>query len=508
LLKNGKEPSIKRARFLNELITIEEYSARIEKSPYLMAYPLTCEHCNDAISYVRAGKKVAFFRHSRGGHNHAVCPLYQSGTSSPQRECINELHETFLDEESISLNFELSYKKNAWSSYVALPAFSEEKLVAYSRQQLRVEMEATDGSNHTSVSRRMGLEQFTPGQIQKYLLSGFPEQISVFIRVRELGTQDEIGGFEEEKSLFSPLIRYDESIDQALQTGITLKRNKGPVYIGKHYVVFGRFFGGSPFSKTDASWREIERSKGPKNTKMFDVVFNAITDETSKFCSDCGCTLQDRYDLSILWPPLQSVGDYRVITYRLKEDGHVSPFHRWVFFAIENEADVLDITAVKSNEVTFPIVTRGHVAFYATGKEETESNKAFGAFTKTTIDQLPKGRIGKKYLFKKGVLYSELTEPFQPKRNLSVVDYQSPLFVTWYLANKENSVNEDPDASLKDAILYSFTEQEFTAADCAKYSALFKQDQYVLDYLQFCLSCHAIKTSALEVLERSSSHGD
>jgi hypothetical protein len=509
-MRMGKEPSINKAYFsiLNRAITIEEYEELIQQDRYYGHYTLTCEKCGDPLSYVPAGKKMSFFRHSPGGDNHDCCPDYQQGMS-PQNTAVFALHKVFMDEEGISLNFELSLKQKTWSSLIALPPLDDERIVSYSEKDIRIQIEADDGLKHTSKSIFINADQFQAGVIRYFDLAGYPAQVRIFSRAISAKMKDSIGGFEEGRSLFSPLIRYDESASDALQSGfLTVKRQKASVFTFRHYLIFEAGFRSSEFSQAEADWTFIPNIPGPKGTRIYDVVFKQITQATQRFCGDCGCHLEEHEELVILWPPVRSVGNYRFFTKRVCEDGKISTYHRMLYTAIATDTQILDIMQFRTKDLFFGVKNKGCLSFYVTKGNESESLKDPASFSEKFVKEVSCSS-DPVYLYKNGALLSLADgRKIALKKGQFALEVASPLSTCRYRIDSVVDQDDEFHELLKKAILYSLGNQEITMADAAPYFEAYKTDKYVSDYLIFCLSCHVIKTRALAVLKENINHAN
>jgi len=342
-------------------MTLDEYEKYIFLNPHRKVLKaIRCVECGDEIIYCKGQKNVHYFKHlpSKKGH---YCSLYHEGVESTTIESL--MRKKLLNEEGISLNFELKYYKNDWSSLITIPSLTKEEIEKYMKNNSRF---VIDQNFFGKMDIPISYECFNEGELKQIRLNDFPKSINI----RILGDNTcknisfSIDGFNPEKQIYSTLIsqyywdKSSQKIDLRKLKTFICKKCGGYIYTKKHYYIFERSY--FDFKKYDLKVTQITMKKITLNKNifqnfiMYDIVFEEISNSAVNFCEDRNCKLVDKVDAIILWPPMNSIGNYKYF----KES------YKRMFILFENDNLTFEMLSYKTDDLVFKISNKNTNSFY------------------------------------------------------------------------------------------------------------------------------------------------
>ena len=300
-------------------MTLSEYEKYMNEHPYNSSIKdIRCVECGDAIVYCNGFYNAAYFKHSPTHEGHGYCSLYHEGTESKTYESL--IRKKFFKEEDVSLNFELKYQDGSWKSLITIPPFSRQDLDNNTKNDTKIVINETYNSN---IIVPIDNNHFKPGELKRIGLNRFPS--SVKIKITGKSTSRDMSytmdGFIPNEQIYSGLILqnyigdYNSSINLKNIKMFVCKKLGGKIYTGRHYLVFAHGNYGLHISndvRKDISIIKLELKNDTYfNYSVYDIVFNKVTEATENFCTNRGCELVEKDDAVILWPPMNSIGNYK-----------------------------------------------------------------------------------------------------------------------------------------------------------------------------------------------------
>ena len=477
-------------------MTVREYEQ------YLSAHPrwhslkaLRCVECGDEITFCSGTVKGSYFKHNPSSAGHSYCSLYHEGSESKTNESL--MRKKLFKEENISLNFELRMTDGGWSSLITIPPFNNKEIEAGERN--RTTLNIRDSYRRT-IEIPFDKEHFSSGEVKRIGLDGFPSKINISIKgdSSRHNISYIMDGFIPKNQLYSTLITQDYSSTDSATINLSrikvfnCKKVSGRIYTGRHYLFFEYGYYGfrNAFSNDEAIVKEVILPKDSKfSYSIYDIVFRAVTDRTAQFCEDRDCELIEKSDAIIVWPPINSIGNYKYFRNTDTE----------MFLTFENDDETLDIFTHSTKYLFFKVDNINAKAFYVTAlqnkkaKKEQVVNKEIEAFesglTPNTLN----------YLFNKGVLTRRIYENrYSLKKNESILSIKNRLEFEKYICPNTQKANSDEE--MLAMIRYSEKLVPFSKKEYEYLMNRYSDNPVINDYLDSCLEYKRIKENVKDYL--------
>ena len=479
-------------------MTISEYEKYIREHPYhSIIKAIRCIECGDSIDYCKGSHNAAFFRHSPTHEGHGYCSLYHEGTESKTYESL--IRKKFFKEENVSLNFELKYQDGSWKSLITIPPFNRQDLDNNTKNETKIVINETYNSN---IIVPIDNNHFKPGELKRIGLNRFPS--SVKIKITGNSTSRDMSytmdGFIPNEQIYSSLILqnyigdYNSSINLKNIKMFVCKKLGGKIYTGRHYLIFTYGNYGLRISddvKKDISITKLELKDDTYfNYSVYDIVFNKVTEATENFCTNRGCELVGKDDAVILWPPMNSIGNYKYYKNNEKK----------MFIAFENESDALELYEHDiSSYLYFKVQNINATPFFVMQFNGTIADKKFATFDYSNDTSINLDKTKNNYIFKSGFLNEKIdSNQVKIKKNDKVLSIKSSLERTMYQLDK--IVSSIDINRLKNAIWYS---KKFVSLKDIEFEYLinkYQDNEFVVEYLDMCTRTKKIKKDAIELL--------
>ena len=458
---------------------------------------IRCIECGDEIIYCKGDVNKSYFRHIPSHEGHGYCSLYhQKGNDSKSYEA--KIRKKLFKEECISLNFELKYSNGSWKSLISIPPFSQEDLESNTINNTKIII--NDSYNRTT-SISIDSNHFQAGELKKIGLNNFPSNIK--FKITGNSTNNDIcytmDGFMPRKQLYSSLILQDY-LDES-KTNINLKsikmlvckRISGKVYTGRHYFIFVYGNEGLNISneiKKFIKIRKIELMNDLKfNYSLYDIVFNNITKETEKFCAERGCELVETDEAVILWPPLNSIGNYKYYKNNKTK----------MFISFENENNLLELYEHDTSCLFFKVKNINATPFFVMHFDNEIKDKQISKFEYINKPYVKFDEKKRNYIFKNESILEKINcDDISIKGNDSYISLNSSLERIIY----QNKIfkNENNIEKLKNAIWYSKEYLHFNNSAFEYFLDKYKGNTFVEEYLNMCKKNKKIKKHAFKIL--------
>ncbi len=508
--KKENMANIPRARYKPESrnVTVSEFENILRKFPHRQSFvsqSLICTECGDQIIYCHGDVNGSYFKHNPsffGGGQHANCSLFTKGGSISIHE--SKIQKHFVEEMDLSLNFEIKMIGGHWSSFITIPPFNLKEIENHELKKTTISVIV----NHKTLCEiPINKEHFNSGEIKKIGLNGFPGLIHLNIKSSESinGLYCPIDGFSGTTQLYSSLILQDyisnetNIIDLSRLKTFSCKRMVGNVYTGKHYLFFA--FKGSNgygfrnrFSIDEAIVKEVILPKDNLfSWTIYDIVFKKITSQTSEFCLNRNCILKERSDAVIIWPPINSIGNYKYFKMKNAND-------KTVFLTFERDDETMDMMSQSGNNTMFfKVKNQNDKPFYVTLKPIGKTNKE--QFIPTTIEdkriQFKQGT--QNYLFKNNVLLKRIDEnKCELNKHESVISFTDRIEYNKCIYPEVQKLDNNDE--LIALIRYSENYVTFSDKEYDLLAKKYEQDNFVISYIDSCLSNGRIKTEVLDYL--------
>ena len=478
-------------------MTLSEYEKYMNDHPnHSSIRAIRCVECGDAIVYCNGFYNAAYFKHSPTHEGHGYCSLYHEGSESKTYESL--IRKKFFKEEDVSLNFELKYQDGLWKSLITIPPFSRQDLDNNTKNETKIVINETYNPN---IIVPIDNNHFKPGELKRIGLNRFPS--SVKIKITGKSTSRDMSytmdGFIPNEQIYSSLILqnyigdYNSSINLKNIKMFVCKKLGGKIYTGRHYLVFAHGNYGLHISndvRKDISIIKLELKNDTYfNYSVYDIVFNKVTEATENFCTNRGCELVEKDDVVILWPPMNSIGNYKY--YKNNETK--------MFIAFENESDALELYEHDTSYLYFKVQNINATPFFVMQFNGTIVDKKFANFDYLNDTSINLDKTKNNYIFKSGFLNKKIDQnQVKIKKNDKVLSIKSSLERTIYQIDRIVSIVDIN--RLKNAIWY-----------CKKYVPLrdiyfeylikkFQDNKFVVEYLNMCARTKKIKKAAIDLL--------
>ncbi|MCI1245492.1 MAG: hypothetical protein LKG11_06070 [Bacilli bacterium] len=492
------------SKSLGRDVTAEEYARYRHDNPiFHPVRDLRCVECNCEITLAEGPIREAYFKHAKGDHGHYDCDLYTKGNYSESSEA--EIRRKFIQEQDISLNFEIRYISKRWQAIVVIPPFKEDKLIKYGVAGTKIGIIPDRGE---AVYLFVDSSTFIPGESKTIALSSIPRNIRFEIRSSDGEiTNYTYSCFDGSDSIYTTLINEDFSdapkIKKTLFDNRTIfdlseipqfvvKKAPRHIYCGRHYIFFEKKGSESGFCFLNNVKKSL-LSFSPNELfsyDVYDVVFESLSADLEHFLSSKGYYLNEKNEALVIWPPMNSVGNYK----------YCDKKHDKLFIVFENEKQNLDLFKEDINMLFFRIVNESMTPFYVTCRDEKSSCRPIAYDRQFNTKSCVIGSFPA-YLYSRGVLIRRITEKnIQIPPDNFVVSFSTKIQKSFF---SNASVSQSVPSRLEDAIRYSQATIPFSKKEYENLKKHYFSNPYILDYLDYCLSNKFIKKSALSIILES-----
>lgn len=478
-------------------MTLSEYEKYMKEHPYHSSIKaIRCVECGDAIVYCNGFYNAAYFKHSPTHDGHVHCSLYHEGTESKTYESL--IRKKLFKEEDISLNFELKYQDGSWKSLITIPPFNKTELENNTKNDIRILI----NENHNShIEVPIDTNHFKAGELKRIGLNKYPSSIKIIIVGNSSGCDMSytMDGFIPNEQIYSSLIlqNYIEDFKSSINLRnikmFVCKKLGGKIYTGRHYLLFSYENYGLHISndvKKDMTIIKLElKNDSYFNYSVYDVVFNTVTEATKNFCINRGCELVEKDDAVILWPPMNSIGNYKYYKNNSTK----------MFIAFENESDALELYEHDTAYLYFKVQNINANPFFVMQQNSSVSEKEIAKFDYQNTSLLDLDKNTKNYYIKNGFVNEKIISgQIRLKKNDKILSLKSGLERTiYYIATVQSEINME---LLKNAIWYSKKYVPLRDIDFEYLIKKYKDNTFVVDYLEMCIRSNKIKKVAIELL--------
>ena len=381
---------------------------------------------------------------------------------------------------------------------ITIPPFSRQDLDNNTKNDTKIVINETYNSN---IIVPIDNNHFKPGELKRIGLNRFPS--SVKIKITGKSTSRDMSytmdGFIPNEQIYSSLILqnyigdYNSSINLKNIKMFVCKKLGGKIYTGRHYLVFAHGNYGLHISndvRKDISIIKLELKNDTYfNYSVYDIVFNKVTEATENFCTNRGCELVEKDDAVILWPPMNSIGNYKY--YKNNETK--------MFIAFENESDALELYEHDTSYLYFKVQNINATPFFVMQFNGTIADKKFATFDYLNDTSINLDKTKNNYIFKSGFLNEKIdSNQVKIKKNDKVLSIKSSLERTMYQLDK--IVSTIDINRLKNAIWYSKKYVPLRDIDFEYLINKFQDNEFVVEYLDMCTRTKKIKKAAIELL--------
>lgn len=482
-------------------ITVHEYEEFRQNHANCRSFcDLRCVHCDDPIEFVRRDNGY-FFKHNPSGDGHEFCKLY-SGHREPTPEFQFKIK--VAHEQDIGLVFYILNIDGKWKSSITIPPFDQAELVRHQANHTIIKITLDNGCELPSLP--VNLEQFTPGELRRLDFPTIPQ----WLNIRFLGNNRPssaakltLPGFIPDKTLYQTSLRdaFTETvhnsglIDLRPIRQLSLRRVSRLIHTGRPYIFFvDQRRGKYSFSigSVHADLKKLQFNKDPQFPyDAYQVVFHVVNQETSDFCSKRGCMLEERADATLLWPPVTVSGENR----------YLDSGSRYMFFGLEGDGKVFDLATVPTPRDYFKVSNQNIAPFYVIKKAQPDSGKPVGTTLQETRQEVDCSGLPH-YRFVDGVLIGKETERkhqlVMGETLLQLASRLSPKIIS--SVRKQQIQSSVMAILLKDAIESPSNYTPFTKGRYSRLRERYGSDNFVIDYLDYCLYQGEINEIALRLL--------
>lgn len=490
--------SIPRAyhRLEHREMTVREYEQYLNMHPHWHSLrALRCIECGDEITYCCGDIKGSYFKHIPSSAGHSYCSLYHEGFESKSNESL--IRKKLFKEEDISLNFELRMANDKWSSLITIPPFKTSEILT--NEKNKTILFIGDYYRRT-IEIPVDRDHFSSGEIKRIGLEGFPLKIKITIRGNSSNhnISYSMNCFSPGNQIYSTLITQDYiSTDSGIINlskikMFNCKKISGRIYTGRHYLLFeyGSYGFKNLFSSEGAVVKEIILPKDSNfNYSAYDVVFKNVTERTAKFCEDRDCQLIEKSDAVIIWPPINSIGNYK---YFRNSDTEM-------FLTFEHDNETLDMFTHSTKDIFFKIDNINAKAFYVTAlnNKTTAKEQAVSNEIETIESLFSPGALN--YLFIKGILNRRIDEKkYSLKKNESILSIRNRLEIKKYICPNIKKITSDNEILMM--IRYSEKLVSFSDKEYEYLSHKYRNNSIISNYLDLCLEYKRIKANVKDYL--------
>ena len=478
-------------------MTLSEYEKYMKEHPYHSSIKaIRCVECGDAIVYCNGIYNAAYFKHSPTHEGHGYCSLYHEGTESKTYESL--IRKKLFKEEDISLNFELKFQDGSWKSLITIPPFNKNDLENNTKNDTRI---VINESYNSHIEVPINTNHFKAGELKRIGLSKFPSNIKIRITGNSTGLDMSytMDGFIPNEQIYSSLILqnyigdYNSSINLRNIKMFVCKKLGGRIYTGRHYLIFSYGNYGLHISnkvKKDMTIIKLElKNDSYFNYSVYDVVFNCVTDATKNFCTNRGCELVEKDDAVILWPPMNSIGNYKYYKNNSTK----------MFIVFENESDALELYEHDTAYLYFKVQNINATPFFVMQFNSSIPEKEPAKFEYLNSSFVDLDKNIKNYYLKNGFINEKVSSGhIRLKKNDKLLSIKSGLERTIYqLSSVKSEINID---LLKNAIWYSKKYVPLRDIEFEYLIEKYKDNPFIVNYLEMCTRSNKIKKAAVELL--------
>ena len=470
-------------------MTIHEYESYLREHPHWHSVrALRCVECGDEIAYCSGDIKGSYFKHNPSAMGHSYCSLYHEGAESKTHESL--IRKKLFKEEDISLNFELRMSDGKWSSFITIPPFKNKEIEE--NEQNNTVLNIRDGYRRT-IERPINRESFNSGEIKRIGLSGFPQNIYISIvgRSTSRNISYNMAGFVPSKQIYSTLINQDYtsqgigSINLSRIKTFTCKRISGRIYTGRHYLVFEYGYYGfrNSFTSDEAIVKEVILPKDSSfNYSVYDIVFRKVTDRTTNFCENRDCELIEKSDAVVLWPPINSIGNYKYFKNNKTQ----------MFLTFERDNETVDMLIHPTNYIFFKVDNINARAFYVTVSNKEVTLKDYPKQLETECLEIKLDHNKEYYSLIDGTVNKKIeSSVYKLRKKETVLAFSNRLeferFNAPVIKTKTN------DNYLLSLIRYSSKLSKFDKKEHDYLKDKYSGNELVISYLDSCLEYGRIK---------------
>ncbi len=484
-------------RLEHRIMAISEYVSYQRAHPHWHSIrTLRCIECGDEITFCSGDIKGDYFKHNPSSTGHGYCSLYHEGKASFTKEAI--VRKKLFSDENISLNFEIRMVSGKWGSLLTIPAFSEQEIIENEKNKTIMRIEYS--SSIKPIILPIDKEHFSPGELKKLGLDGFPSYFDFSITGN--GAMHRIAyhmiGFEPTKQLYTTLIKQDYSvegrgtIDLSRLKSFSCKKIAERVYKGRHYLFFVHRYAGfeNNFSNEEAVVKQVLLpNDGTFNFLLYDVIFKKVTSKTEIFCDARDCELIERNDATIIWPPVNSIGNYKYFRNQNTE----------MFLAFENDNETSSLLTHRTSDLFFKIQNINSNSFYVTSAERVATTKTDFHQKEIEAVNISLDPIKSNYLFRGNVLIQKLADKkykLAKKEYVLSIDTRLDYEIFCYKGGAYSFNNENVLALIR----YSQVYIKFDKNRYDYLTSIYGKNSFISEYLDLCLAKGRIKKRVEEYL--------
>lgn len=470
-------------------MTVREYESYLKEHPnWHSVRALRCVECGDEITYCSGDIKGSYFKHNPSAAGHSYCSLYHEGAESKTHESL--IRKKLFKEEDVSLNFELRMTDKKWNSFITIPPFKSKEIEENEKNSTVLNIR--DGFRRI-IEKPINKETFNSGEMKKIALSGFPSNIHISItgRSSSRNISYNMAGFVPSKQLYTTLIAQDYtdqsfgSINLSKIKTFTCKRLSGRIYTGRHYLAFeyGHYGFRTTFSTDEAIVKEIILPEDSSfNYSIYDIVFRKVTAKTTNFCENRDCELIEKSDAVVLWPPINSIGNYKYFKNSKTQ----------MFLTFERDNETVDMLIHPTNYIFFKVDNINSRAFYVTVSNKTSDLKEY---PKNSEFECPEFKLDCEktyYSFINNVLNKKIySRDYKLKKKESVLVFANRLEIEKY--NSPLATFKKNDNYLLSLIRYSSKFTKFNKKEHNYLKDKYSSNELISSYLDSCIEYRRIK---------------
>ena len=499
--------TIEKAKFRNtgKVITVEQYEEYINDPKRRYIKPvLECIECGDEILFAHGDHNEHYFKHKSNVNGHD-CSLYKGVIYA--NSCTQTTYRKLVKENNINLNFELIYNQGLWQGLITLPPFSEKEIRENTRNNTKIIIDLKD-FRYKKREKLLNSDNILPGEIVKILIPNLTHQITLSVTGNDLiGVKREytIDGFEPDYQVFECLLlqnysdRDKKHNNSYIFKKLSFKRITGNVFVGRHYIIFSRKnivnFAtqqlNNVFKGSDKIKLNIDENKDFPY-EAYEVIIKENSEEIQKFFGGRFCEVLDDDFASILWPPLNTVGNYK---YNLFDETNPDDFRKLIV-SYENEYNTHEFELLddSTDGNLFELTNKNIAKIYLSGKKVDEEKN-----TLAKIESIKKDSFVTKqytYLFKNGFLINSLIPDrlVNVEKNEKFLIFNTTLDRT-FITNDENVITDKAFQIIRYSHRYvTFRKLEY------EYLINKIKDKKIIDYLELCFKRNSIKEDLKDFL--------
>lgn len=479
----------------HKTLSIDEYRKYLkDNSNWLsLSQNIICPECGDTLTYAAGEIYNPYFKHSPSNKGHDYCSLYSGGYES--NSCESVFRKKFFKEKDISFNYVIRYWNNYWDNYITIPSLSFEDI-------------GKNENNHTKIQIKFGnlpkdnvmidvdYGHFYPDKIQKLKLSKITSKLVVSIS-GDTGTKSiEFDGFKPTSQIYTYLLAQDYS-EQNFKIGkeetFSIKRISGKIFTLRHYVIFAdKSLKIEEYKENGIEVNEIiipELKIGDWiKYQVYDIFFTnkcfnqGKTNEfVTNFCSFRNCQLIKESEALVVWPPVNSVENYKY--FDIGED-------IYLYSSTEQQNS---LKKIHDENITFSIQNTNSSKIYITKGKGKDVISYEGKYISEKTRYINIEDI-EAYSFKNGVLIEKING-----RHKILNDEYIAVYID-KLNRKILQTQKRDDVDILHAIRYGNKLEKFDFDEYKNLLLKYSEDEIIKGYLELCINEGYIKSDALKVL--------